>query len=500
MSISKAIVAAATRPQMRRSIWCEGCGLGNMQDSVVRAVLGTVSKRLGVDASTALGLEAVKNNVAFISGIGCTSRMPGHLDFNTVHTTHGRALTFAQGLKMARPELTVVLAAGDGDSLAIGGNHFIHAARRNSDLTLIVYDNNSYGMTGAQHSPTSPLGEFGTSAPHGVFEPPFDLIKLAVGAGTSFVAQGALTTSKTHLDQVEALIAAAIEHRGFSFVNLIGTCHTGWGAKNNQADAFKYRKKIEHQVFPFDEWQKLSAEDQLRFIPIGIIHQDNRPDLQTSKEYLAAIKRAQAAGKSMENLLEEINIKVQDPLAHYDRTVIRFAGAGGHGVVKAGEIALKSIIQAGQNGIFTKNYGPEARGGEAFTDLIFSEGEIHFPQSDILDVLVALNQLTFDKFRSSVKDSGIIFVDSSSVTETYKDTRVLSSPMGRILAEEVRPPKPGLGLNVIALAVTFGYLDLVPRSAIEEALMKTLGGKNPRLNQKALEVGFKEADRLKGRQ
>ncbi|MCC6656781.1 MAG: hypothetical protein IT512_01205, partial [Rhodocyclaceae bacterium] len=149
--------------QMRRSIWCEGCGLGNMQRSIQVALMRQLGRKLGVDYMDPAGLETLKNNVAMVSGIGCTSRMPGHLDFNTVHTTHGRSLAFASGLKMARPDLTVVLAAGDGDIFSSGGHHFIHAARRNLDMTLIVYDNHSYGMTGAQHSPTSPLGEVGAS-------------------------------------------------------------------------------------------------------------------------------------------------------------------------------------------------------------------------------------------------------------------------------------------------------------------------------------------------
>ncbi|MCC6880495.1 MAG: hypothetical protein IT511_11930, partial [Rhodocyclaceae bacterium] len=119
---------------MRRNIWCEGCGLGNMQRSIQVALMRQLGRRLGVDYMDPTGVEAIKNNVAMVSGIGCTSRMPGHLDFNTVHTTHGRSLAFASGLKMARPELTVVLAAGDGDIFAIGGNHFIHAARRNLDM------------------------------------------------------------------------------------------------------------------------------------------------------------------------------------------------------------------------------------------------------------------------------------------------------------------------------------------------------------------------------
>ncbi|MBI1748790.1 MAG: 2-oxoacid:acceptor oxidoreductase family protein [Acidobacteria bacterium] len=486
------------RPRMRRSIWCEGCGLGNLQTIMNRALIKTVGNRLSVDVSTQYGLEKVQNNIALVSGIGCTSRLPGHFDFNTVHTTHGRSLAFATGLKMARPDLTVALAAGDGDIFAIGGNHFIHAARRNPDLTLIVYDNRSYGMTGAQHSPTSPMGEVGTSVPYGAFEPPFNLVKLALGAGASFVAQGAVTTLQEHEKQLEELISAAIAHRGFSFVNVIGTCHTGWGALNRRADAFRYRRFLESRVVLLAQWEKLPPSEQERCFPLGIIRQEEREDLQSSRSYQEAVAKAKAAAGASEELLEDIALEEMDPLTEYPRTGIRFAGSGGQGVITAGEITLSSALRAGLNGVFTKNYGPEARGGEAYSDVLISRGEIHFPQTESPDVLVALNAETYNKFRGVISPTGKIIVNSTAVAETYGDKRAIPSPLGELLAREVRPPRRELGINVLALAVTLGYLQLIPNAAVEAAVMKSVGKRNPELNRRALDVGFKEAERLRG--
>jgi 2-oxoglutarate ferredoxin oxidoreductase subunit beta len=485
------------RAQMRRNIWCEGCGLGNLQQSLSQALLGQVARQLAVECSDAHGLEKIKNNIALVSGIGCTSRMAGHLDVNTLHTTHGRALAFASGLKLARPDLTVLLAAGDGDIFAIGGNHFIHAARRNLDMTLVVFDNRSYGMTGAQHSPTSPLGEVGSSSPFGVYEPPFNLVKLAVGAGASFVAQGAITTSQEHQNQVEELIAAALAHRGFSFVNIVGACHTGWGTRNGRAEAFKYRQYLESKVMPVERWRELSQAEQQRYYPLGIISREEQPDAQESRPYVETVARARKFSPVVEEPLVEVAPHDEDPLAHHDRTSIRFAGSGGQGVITAGEITLRAAVQAGQNGVFTKNYGPEARGGEAYSDVTISQGEIHFPEGESLDVLVALTQESFDHFRTSVSPQGAIIVNATAVRETYRDPRAVRSPIGELLAREVRPPKGELGINILAMAVALEYLGLLPRRAIESAVMKSVGEKNPALNRKALAVGFREAERLR---
>lgn len=485
------------RTAMRRNIWCEGCGLGNMQQSISIALMRQLGRRFKVDFMQPAGLETIKNNIAMVSGIGCTSRMAGHLDANTVHTTHGRSLAFASGLKMARPDLTVVLAAGDGDIFAIGGNHFIHAARRNLDMTLIVYDNRSYGMTGAQASPTSPMGEFGSSAPYGVFETPFNLVDLAIGAGAGFVAQGAVTTLQEHQDQLEELIAAGLDHKGFAFINVIGACHTGWGARNKRSEAFRYRQYLQNQVTPVERWRELPAEERAGLKPLGIIHRLDRPDLQSSPAYVEIVARGKQSAASIDEPLEEVSIADVDPTARLSRTCLRFAGSGGQGVITAGEIALSAAVRAGKNGVFTKNYGPEARGGEAYSDVTVSDGEIHFPQSDQLDVLVALNQETYDKFRKEVNASGRILVNTSAVRETYNDARVIASPIGEILASEVRPPKRDLGINILALALVLDYLGLVTREAIEFAVMKSVGKKNPVLNRKAIVAGFAEAERLK---
>ncbi len=156
------------------NVWCSGCGIGIVMSALIRAISR---------------LELEKDDIALVSGIGCTGRMPVYMDFNTIHTTHGRALAFATGLKIAQPKLKVIVIMGDGDALAIGGNHFIHSARRNMDLTAIVVNNSIYGMTGGQYSPTTPLDGKATTAPYGNIEPPMPICELAIAAGASYVAR-----------------------------------------------------------------------------------------------------------------------------------------------------------------------------------------------------------------------------------------------------------------------------------------------------------------------
>ena len=155
-------------------IWCPGCGHGILMRDVAQAIYN-------------LGLDPDK--VVIVSGIGCSSRAAGYMNYNTLHTTHGRALAFATGVKLANPELTVICITGDGDCTAIGGNHLIHACRRNIDITSIVFNNNIYGMTGGQYSPTTPHGEKGTTAPYGNIDYNFDIPKLAEAAGATFTGR-----------------------------------------------------------------------------------------------------------------------------------------------------------------------------------------------------------------------------------------------------------------------------------------------------------------------
>jgi len=199
-------------------IWCPGCGHGIIMSGLIRAI-----ERLGLD----------KNEVVIVSGIGCSSRMSGYLDFHTMHTLHGRALAFATGVKMGRPELTVIAPMGDGDALAIGGNHFIHAARRNIDLTAIVMNNRIYGMTGGQSSPMTPVGEKGTTSRRGSLERSFDIVDLARGAGAGFVAR----TTTYHVKEMIDILIQAIRHKGFSVVEILSQCPTYYGRFNAKGNA-----------------------------------------------------------------------------------------------------------------------------------------------------------------------------------------------------------------------------------------------------------------------
>jgi 2-oxoglutarate ferredoxin oxidoreductase subunit beta len=208
-------------------LWCPGCGHG----TVLNGLLGAIEK---------LGMS--KNEIVMVSGIGCSSRITGYVDFHTLHTIHGRALAFATGVKMARPELNLIVPMGDGDALAIGGNHFIHAARRNIDITAIVMNNRIYGMTGGQYSPLSGENISATTAPYLTIDPSFDVVKLAKAAGATFVAR----TTTYHIQQMTDIIRQAVLHEGFSVVEILSQCPTYFGRKNKAGDAvdmIQYFKK-----------------------------------------------------------------------------------------------------------------------------------------------------------------------------------------------------------------------------------------------------------------
>jgi Pyruvate:ferredoxin oxidoreductase and related 2-oxoacid:ferredoxin oxidoreductases, beta subunit len=196
------------------TVWCPGCGNGVVLGAIIRAI-----NKLGLD----------KDYITMVSGIGCSSRMPVYLDVHTVHTTHGRALPYATGIKLARPEREVIVIMGDGDAMAIGGNHFIHTARRNIELTAIVINNRIYGMTGGQYSPVTPSGCYSTTSTYGNIDQPFDISKMAETAGAAYVARSTVF----HITEMERMIEKAIEKRGFSVVEAMSNCHTYFGRMNN---------------------------------------------------------------------------------------------------------------------------------------------------------------------------------------------------------------------------------------------------------------------------
>lgn len=237
-------------------IWCPGCGYGIIMKAMLRAI------------------EAVgwtKDETVVASGIGCASRLPGYVDFNTLHTTHGRSLAFATGIKMANPDLKVIALGGDGDMSAIGGNHFIHACRRNIDMTILVFNNNIYGMTGGQYSPTTPSGAKATTAPYGMLEPDFDICMLAKAAGATFVAR----TTSYHAIPMEKLFIDAFKHKGLSVVEIIAGCPTGYGRKNNQPTPASMLFWQKDHAVNVKAAEKMSEEEMDGKFVTGLLYETN---------------------------------------------------------------------------------------------------------------------------------------------------------------------------------------------------------------------------------
>ncbi|MDR1194365.1 MAG: 2-oxoacid:ferredoxin oxidoreductase subunit beta [Peptococcaceae bacterium] len=248
-----------TRVDHLPHIWCAGCGNGILTRDVAVAF-------------ERLKLEREKTVV--VSGIGCSSRAAGYLDVNTIHTTHGRALAFATGIKLANPELHVVVITGDGDCAAIGGNHLIHAARRNIDLTAIVFNNNTYGMTGGQYSPTTPTGDKGTTAPYGNIDRAFDIARLAESSGASYTARG---TAYHTLETIQA-IERGILHKGFSLIDCYSVCPTYYGRKNKKGSAVDMLIWQRDHGVPRARYDALSPEERQGKFPVGILQQNDYPE------------------------------------------------------------------------------------------------------------------------------------------------------------------------------------------------------------------------------
>jgi len=211
-------------------IWCPSCGLGEVANCFVKAV---------EKSKTTLDKHVV------VSGIGCTGRMAGYINLDSYHTTHGRPIAFATGLKLANLELEVSVISGDGDLVTIGGNHLIHAARRNIDINVIMVNNFNYGMTGGQFGGTTPVGAKTTTTPYGNYEQAFNMPYLMKASGASYVARW----TNLHIRQFEESIEKAFEVDGFAFIELVAPCYRGFGRKNRFREEIDLMKYFEEMSF-----------------------------------------------------------------------------------------------------------------------------------------------------------------------------------------------------------------------------------------------------------
>ncbi len=249
------------------TVWCPGCGNG----IILKAILQSIHN-----------LSLRRDRVAVISGIGCSSRATGYIDFNTMHTLHGRAIAFATGVKLSRPEFNVIVLGGDGDLLSIGGNHFIHACRRNVDITVIVFNNMIYGMTGGQNSPTTPKGKIASTAPCGNFETPIDVVKLAKAAGATYIARSTVY----HYTMLTRYLTRAIQHRGMAVVDVVTNCHTYFGRYNKMPEPAEMLEYFKSNSVTIEKSKTLTPEELSNKIVIGEFESDeSRPTFYEMYEH-----------------------------------------------------------------------------------------------------------------------------------------------------------------------------------------------------------------------
>lgn len=256
------------------TLWCWGCGDGVILKALIRAI-----DELGWDM----------NDVCVVSGIGCSGRFSSYMNCNTVHTTHGRAIAYATGIKMANPDKHVICVTGDGDGLAIGGNHTIHGCRRNIDINHIVVNNFIYGLTNSQTSPTTPQGMWTVTMKRGNIDPTFDPCKLAIGAGASFVARESVTEPK----KLERLLKNGLSHNGYSFFDIFSNCHINLGRKNKMNSAMANLDWIKEITVPKNKFEKLSDEEKVGKFPTGILKQD-----ENAAEYTDLYEKVKTAQKN----------------------------------------------------------------------------------------------------------------------------------------------------------------------------------------------------------
>ena len=256
------------------TLWCWGCGDGVILKALIRAI-----DKLGWNM----------DDVCVVSGIGCSGRFSSYINCNTVHTTHGRTLPYATGIKMANPNKKVIVVGGDGDGLAIGGNHTIHAARRNIDLTYILINNFIYGLTNSQTSPTTPKGMWTATMERGNIDPTFDSCKLVEAAGASFVARETMIDPK----KLERTLVKALEHKGFSYLEVFSNCHVNLGRKNKMASATSNLEWIDSISLAKTKFDMLEESQKDGKYPTGVLKQD-----ENALEYCEAYEKVKEAHKN----------------------------------------------------------------------------------------------------------------------------------------------------------------------------------------------------------
>lgn len=468
MSINTSYLRTAEFP----SIWCPGCGHGIITQAAIRAI-----EQLAWD----------KDEVYAVSGIGCSARTPAYMDFNGVQTTHGRAITFATGMKMFRPEKKVILFLGDGDCAAIGGNHLLHAARRNIDLTVIVMNNSIFGMTGGQCSPTTPHDSRTSTTAFGNIDRELDICAVAIAAGATFVAR----STAYHAAQLPGLIKQGIANKGFSLIEVISPCPTGFGANNGYKTPAEMYDRLRDTSVSVEKARSLSKEELKGKLITGVLK--NEPEEEYIDKYDAMVTNILKNGSNSEMQAIEVEPATEKNIP-IDRYECCLSGFGGQGLILAGIILSEAMIRQNRNAIHNQSYGPQARGGSSRSDVVISDNEINYPEVTQPDFLLAMTQDSFGKYANSVKKGGIVLCDSTYVKPApIEGVYCFEYPITGCAKETLGEGKTA---NIIALGIMTGLLDFVSKEAVEHAVMSRIPAKVKELNRKAFNLGYVQGGQM----
>ena len=470
-------------------IWCQGCGLGTALTSFISS-LKWLEKNRGWDL----------DKVAVVSGIGCTGRIAGYVRLDSFHTTHGRAIPFATGLKIANPDLKVIVLSGDGDIAGIGGNHLIHAARRNLSITVVCVNNFNYGMTGGQVGPTTPHEARAVTAQYGNYEFPFNLPYLAAASGASFVARWTVL----HARRLAWTLRNALTHSGFSFVEIIAPCSTAyarWNPEGKGLDPENLRRRglevmkhyqnvgrIDHDVHPKDAHVKVDHQGEIVEIIEGEFLDEARPD------FIEAInQRADLAEKYW--LGEKETLDKRKVLAsrkkRVHRTEIQLGGFGGQGIMSAGKIiGMAAAVYNNLQACFTQSYGPEARGGAAGSQVVIASSPIHHPHLTQPTSMIIMSQGAYDKYIADLAPDGVLLIDDELVTlpaDHRKDIKTFGISATKIAKQA--------GNNRAANTAMLGFWTavegIVDKDAMQESIAESVPPKTIKLNLDVFEAGHK---------
>ncbi len=463
-AISRHPYAEFLRIEMMPNIWCSGCRIGRIKNAFIEAV-----QHLGYDP----------DKCTVVSGIGCSSRIAGYLNLDSIHATHGRAIPTALGVKLAKPHLKVTVMGGDGDILGIGGNHFLALGRHGHDINVFCMNNYGYSMTGFQHGPTTPLGARTITTSGGSPYAPVNPVAVALAAGYTFVAR---STSSHPYHLLDCMISA-MKNAGPSFVEILIPCML-----------FERRNKIKSLEGLFLEKaiiketlneKDIEQTDFTKEISLGIFRDapiGQRPQLSLVK----SAKKGAA---------KKYHIDFESRASDIEYMQIRMEGTGGQGIVQGGKTMINAAMNMDPNlnSTMTKRYGPEMKGGSCLTDVLLSAQPIDYPFVEVPDLLLMMSDIVAKERGGEiiVNKNGTIVADESmvdlSLLEKVPSTvKVFKLPATRIARENFRV--------VVANNVMMGFVckvtSIIDKNCIRAAILKSAPPGTEEMNLAAFDKGY----------